>query len=589
MSITASEKKIYEIFSPRHFQFVVPAYQRPYAWGQEQALALVQDLIDAFDSCADEEYFLGSIVVVRNNASTAEVEVVDGQQRLTSLSLLMAAIRDLLPAGQGSDITRLLVDDFRNNRVLGLRLRTSGKYSDEHFFDHYIRSEVGFCELKGIKAVLSSSQQCLFKNALVIREELERRLTGRSKSVDNKTDLFLDFVLNKTCLVVIESDDFDSAYRIFSTMNNRGLPLGVSDLIKALILEQFKDEEDREYVNRIWEEEEADLTRISGSENAIEGRRYFELLFTHMHRITSKRRTSKNLFDDFKKDVLGLSGQKKAIGASEAKNFVENFLVGCSDAYELILKHRVPIPDAYDSRKVNQLFLPLLANIPNSDWQPVAISYLRNYSHQMGSAYRFFELLERTAAISLILGENINRRARRYAPILHALDSSLSDAIEALTISVLDDEKASVIANLNSRNLYRESFSFYAMLRLDSALAEDGISPSLSAPRASIEHVLPQTLDGDWINDWDMETHSKYVNQIGNLVLLSKRKNSRAQNFNFEAKKSAYFAAKGGAAGEVVTFPSVTRVLQIGDRWTPTIVSKNQDEFITLLSKTWSL
>jgi len=148
MSISASHKKIYEILSPRHYQFVIPAYQRPYAWGKDQAKALVQDLLDAFDESMEDEYFLGSIVVVKQSSSSAEAEVVDGQQRLTSISILMATIRSLLPEGEGSDITELLVSEFMRERKVGLRLRSTGRHSDEEFFDNYIRKEEGYHKLR---------------------------------------------------------------------------------------------------------------------------------------------------------------------------------------------------------------------------------------------------------------------------------------------------------------------------------------------------------------------------------------------------------------------------------------------------------
>lgn len=590
MSISAAHKKIYEILSPRHYQFVIPAYQRPYAWGKEQAKSLVQDLLDAFKESPEQEYFLGSIVVVKRSSSSVEAEVVDGQQRLTSISILIAALRDLMPIRDRPDITSLLVSDFVGNRSVGLRLRSTGRLSDEDFFDQYIRKEEGFRAIDSVCGVLPSSQQSIMRNALIMRNELKARLGSKEAADSCHLKLFLNFVLQKACLVVVESTDFESAYRIFSTMNNRGLALGTSDLIKALVLEQFQDEQEREMMNQIWEQEEADLTRLtsSGSEDETEARRYFELLFSHIHRIVSKRRSGKNLFDDFKKDVLGMSSQDRAIGPDRARSFVEGLLVDSSDAYELILKAAVPTPDPALNRKINGLYLPLLKNINNSDWQPVAISYLTRYQLSLNDACEFFALLERVAAVSLVLGENATKRAKRYAPILQALEIGQPEAIEALRNSIGDDEKRATLQAIDGP-IYGEAFGFYAMLRLDSGLAEGGISPSLSSPRASIEHVAPQTLKEEWRKDWTDDAHDRMVNRIGNLVLLSKRKNSRAQNFDFKTKKETYFAGKVGEVGEVATFPTVTRVLNAGENWTPEVVLKNQAEYLALLKVIWTL
>lgn len=596
MSISAAQKKVYEILSPRYYQFTIPSYQRPYAWGKDQAKALVEDLLDSFEEAPDQEYFLGSIVVVKRSSPSVVAEVVDGQQRLTSLSILVAAARDLLPKGDRSDLTSLMFTDFMGERSIGLKLRSTGMHSDDRFFDKFIRSGDGFPELSRMQAALPSSQQCMRVNALTMRTELQRRL-GNDLSVDqSRLKAFLGFVLQMSCLVVVESTDFESAYRIFSTMNNRGLPLGVSDLIKALILEQFKDDEERDAINQVWEQEEADLTRLasSGSEDSTESRRYFELLFSHIHRIRSKRRSTKNLFDDFKKDVLRMGTPDRSLTKIAAKEFVESVLVESSDAYELILKKAVETTDVDASRKINRLYLALLENIGNSDWQPAAISFLSRNRYHMSCAHDFFRLLERTAAISLILGENVNSRAKRYSPILTALEEGQHEALTALHQSVSQEDVQEALKRIDA-NLYGESHAFYVMLRLDSALAEGGISISLAAPRASIEHIAPQTLRQEWQADWNERDHEDLKNKLGNLVLLSRRKNSQAQNYDFKIKKEVYFAGRSlknaslDEAGKVTAFPSVTKVLNAGDRWTPDIVRKNQIEYVSLLKVVWDL
>lgn len=599
MSISAAHKKIYEILSPRHYQFVVPAYQRPYAWGDQQAKALVEDLLDAFEDAPEQEYFLGTIVVVKRSSASVEAEIVDGQQRLTSLSILMAAARDLMPIEDRSDLSSLMAIDFMGERSIGLKLRSTGLYSDDRFFDDHIRSAKGFAMLSEMQAVLPSSQQCMWKNALVMRNELEKRFGSNFTVGHCPLKSFLGFVMQRTCLVVVESTDFNSAYRIFSTMNNRGLPLGVPDLIKALVLEQFNDDVERDSINQIWEQEEADLTRLasSGSEDSSESRRYFELLFSHIHRIKSKRRSAKNLFDDFKKDVLQVDIKSGGLTPAVAKEFVEGVLVASSDAYELILKKNVATPDTDAERKINRLYLPLLDYIGNSDWQPAAISFLSKNRYKMGGARDFFRLLERVAAVSLVLGENVNKRAKRYAPILTALEDgkqSQSEVLSALDKSVSNEDAENVLRVIDA-GLYGESHAFYVMLRLDSALAEGGISNSLTAPRASIEHVAPQTLKQEWRAVWSEADHNDLMNKLGNLVLLSRRKNSQAQNYDFKTKKEVYFAggarkiSKNEELGNVAAYPTVTRVLDVGDHWTPEIVRKNQMEYVSLLKSEWDL
>jgi len=89
------------------------------------------------------------------------------------------------------------------------------------------------------------------------------------------------------------------------------------------------------------------------------------------------------------------------------------------------------------------------------------------------------------------------------------------------------------------------------------------------------------------------------MNKLGNLVLLSRRKNSQAQNYDFKTKKEVYFSggsrknskknSKKEQVGSVAAFPTVTRVLNVGDCWTPEIVRKNQREYVSLLVNAWNL
>ena len=91
-SLSAHEWPLNKVFSS-DFEFTIPAYQRPYRWGTEQALLLLDDLEDVLDREGENQYFLGSVVLVDRGAP--KFDVIDGQQRLTTLSIIFALLRDL--------------------------------------------------------------------------------------------------------------------------------------------------------------------------------------------------------------------------------------------------------------------------------------------------------------------------------------------------------------------------------------------------------------------------------------------------------------------------------------------------------------
>lgn len=584
MSIAASQKSIREILRPEDYQFVVPAYQRPYAWEKNQAQQLVDDLLDAYSGNPDNDYFLGSVVIVKQEGSP-KAEIVDGQQRLTSLSILISVIRHLVPEHLSqvrSDIGQILLRDFMGIKSEGLTIRKS----DQVFFNEMIVVDGGIRRLRDLQASLSSSQQCMKNNAEIFANRLESLIETSAEKARFPQE-FLNYILHQVRLVLISDDDFRSAYRIFSTMNNRGLPLGVSDLLKAILLEQISDSEIQHYTE-IWEREEGSLTELSPerSEEYDANRKFFELLFTHIHRINAKQRSSNNLFTDFQKDVLKTS--HNPLNETGAKAFINQQLVPCSKAYATILDNSFNARSHSISETINDVMLPLLKRIPNSDWQPPAIMFLSRHRDNEIKAKEFIVKLERVAACSLLLRENVNARARRYKPILEALERGPDEALAAASNSITSHDIESVLTAIN-RDLYGETYAQYVMIRLDCALAEGGLSPCLKSRIITIEHVLPQTLTDYWGEDWSEDQHDSWINRIGNLILLSKRKNSQAQNYDFATKKATYFSGRSEGAGNVTTFPTATNVLGVDGRWTPSVVELRQSEYCQKLSEVWQL
>src|SRR6266850_2511985 len=160
-TLSAHELPIGRLFS-EDYVFRIPGYQRPYAWTPEQARELFDDLITFMQSntCDVAEmppYFLGSIVLIKTE-SAPEADVVDGQQRLTTLTLLLAAIRARVAKESGEYITPLLYE--RGNPIRGTRerFRLGLRDRDVEFFQQYVQREGAFDDLLALKSELPDSQ-----------------------------------------------------------------------------------------------------------------------------------------------------------------------------------------------------------------------------------------------------------------------------------------------------------------------------------------------------------------------------------------------------------------------------------------------
>lgn len=564
MSIDAIQENLANIFNLSSYQFEIPTYQRPYAWKEEQASDLINDIISAFPYGEDNplEYFLGSIVLIKTKAHEPHAEVVDGQQRLTSLTLLFSVLRHLLPLemeDQKKYITRLLQDQHptKKKNLVGLKLREQ----DEQFFGTRIR------DLEGMDILLSQtagfetdSQKLLQSNAKIFIKVINEQCPANIDLSDWILHLF-NSIQDYCFLVVVSTQDFDTAYRIFSTLNTRGLDLEPCDILKAEILGAISDSQERERYRKIWDGEESDL-----------GREGFNMLFTHIHRIKLRERQRQNLISEYRERI-------KPTEAPE--QFIDEDLKPYSDKFEIIKRCLFNADDKNLEKKINQLFA-WLSRIDNSDWIPPALHFLVKYPNKAEDIYHFFKALERLAVSLMILRRNINERAQTYKRVLEGIDQGVKAAIKSATQAISDTDRQDIIKILDGELYLSSQIRKYVLLRLDSELADGNFSPSFEAKQITIEHVLPQNPKKEWLAQWSPEDQKEWVHRLGNLVLLSKKKNSEAQNYPFKEKKDTYFKS------DTVTFPLTSRVVHTAE-WTVDIVKANHEEYLGKLQQLWDL
>jgi hypothetical protein len=563
MSIQASEQRLTQIFNLTNYQFEIPSYQRPYAWTKDQIIELIDDILDAFPDPDEDhpDYFLGSIILIQK-LKKPQVEVVDGQQRLTTLTLLFSVFRDFLSPDNDAYnyINNFIEATGIGKKLYGLKVRPE----DDSFFCKYIRTPGGIQELIEKDAGFSTDSQILFRdNARILKEELIAR-RPENISMELWIVYLLENILEKCYLVTVTTSNFDTAYRIFSTINTRGLDLQLNDILKAEIIGKIEGSENKEKYTQIWDGEESDL-----------GRKDFETLFAHIHRIKTRKRPQESLLTEYRQKI------KPQDNPTE---FIDTVLKPCSDRFEIIVHQRFHCSSDRDKQEINRLF-GWLNRIDNSDWLPPAIYFLVKHDDRTEQIKAFFTQLERLAAGLMILRADLNQRAKKYAQILDSIDRSAENAIITAKELLSPEEQKTIIEIIDGDVYLQNRTHLYILTRLDSALADDGLSPSFNSKMLTIEHVLPQNPkpDSDWCKNWEDQKREKWVHRLGNLVLLSKKKNSQAQNFDFEHKKNKYFKSDS-----VTTFPLTVNVMN-NTNWTEDIVCNNQKTYVDKLVNIWNL
>ncbi|GAB4532038.1 MAG: DUF262 domain-containing protein [Pleurocapsa sp.] len=553
---------IRKVFSD-DFVFNIPNYQRPYAWTTEQTEQLLIDLIDALEDETIEidkvaPYFLGNIVLIKptNNSKS---EVVDGQQRLTTLTILFAVLRELL---KDNDLTKYICQPEDKFEGTPERPRLKLRERDRDFFEKYIQAQDGIEKLLKIHShSLSDSQRNILENTQLLLKKIDKELPTESQKIR-----FTQFLLQRCYLVIVHTPDFDSAYKIFSVLNDRGLDLSITDILKADIIGKLTEAEAEKKYTRKWE----DLEEILGRQDFTE-------LFSHIRMIYAQKKLESSVLKSFRTHVLAQEENK------DPCYLINEVIEPYAKALENI--KNFTFASTKNASQINLLF-GWLQKTGNSDWIPPAILYLTKYPHEPEQLLKFFTYLEKLAAGLMILKVNIVNRIKRYGDIITAIknNSNLYNVDSPLQLSTEEQQTISDRLDGDIYNNYKaRNARLYILLRLDDAISD--IKPNYdSYGKITIEHILPQNpqKDSQWLSWFSTEEQEKYLHRLSNLVLLSRSKNSAASNYDFQLKKEKYFNTP------VATFGLTVQVLKEPE-WTPEIVKIRQKYLLEELKRIWQL
>ncbi|WP_439377801.1 DUF262 domain-containing protein [Amycolatopsis lexingtonensis] len=554
--IQAAEHPVGEIFDDA-YQFTIPRYQRPYAWTTEQAGEMFDDLLaasQAKDSLSESDpYFLGSIVLVKAEKQPL-ADVVDGQQRLTTLTLLLGVLRDYVSPGFAVSLEKRIFQ--KGDPIKGtadqprLRLRDQ----DQGFFEKYIQERSGNDLLSALQDVKPDSRLRLVENALLLKDRL-------SALEISECERLVSFIDGYTYLVVVATVDFESAYRIFSVLNERGLDLTHTDILKSEIIGNIPEADQDAYTTK-WSHEEDDL-----------GRSDFGDLFSHIRMVYAKTKARESTLKEFRASVLHR--------VPDGKKFIDDVLVPFSDAFEVVT--RASYTGGPGAEEINRL-LGWLKQLDNTDWVPPAISYFSRPTADSAALLRFLVDLERLAAGMLVRRVDITRRVERYGRVLDWMEKGLDLYSAESPLQLSAEEQAETLAKLGAEIYTVTRIRLYVLLRLDSALSDGGAGYD-GYPLISVEHVLPQSpaAGSGWTGTFTAQERAYWVHRLANLVLLSRRKNSAASNLEFEAKKTKYFEKTSWPP-----FVLTSQVLATGG-WTPAVLEERQETLLKVLGDLWRL
>ncbi len=577
-----SEKLLVKDVFQRFYR--IPEYQRPYVWGSDQVTELLDDVYASSQSNRQEnqsQYFIGSLVLhkkekLENGIKFIEYDLLDGQQRLTTLLLLTAVVRDLTPASHEAriksckeSIYRMAVPD--DNIPERLRIVFDIRKEVSEFVESYIKTDGGTNKIEDlIKLAGENGNKNNNENEIdiSIRNMAKAIMTIRDYfSSNDRLDAVFPYLRSNVVMIYVAADELDDAFRLFTIMNNRGVKLRSSDILKADNLALVRDENKRKEYAKEWEEIENYFSDD------------FDNFLSQIRTVLVKTKANLTLLKEFEENIYN---PKSFDRSTKIFTPLRPLINKGEETFKFIKKYYDNYIELFDkdnysynnSFKYKNLLTVMEKGLEADYWVAPILKYYDKFKEE--KIIEFLELLDNKFSADWINGLSPTVRIENINSIIKKIDLS-SNTTDVLNSNELTFNSNDFIRIL-SGDIYSKRFARYVLLKLDYLYLSE--TSKLSLPDIiSIEHILPQnpSADSQWIDDFTNDERAKLTNKLGNLVLISKKKNSSQGNKDYSKKKDNYFKNR------VEVFSNSVRVLSNNNEWKPDNLIKHHIEVMKKL------
>lgn len=515
---------IRELFGNADALYKIPQYQRPYKWEDEQVDKLWEDIYDAFEN-KEDNYFLGSIITAkpRDNEKSAYVDVVDGQQRLTTLMILFCVVRDLYPklnAGKTEenpfavDIDTISSSISLFGKSKRLKLFTHRQHQSD--FESIILNGVTTELKKPYKYLVRTDEEPKYKfinTAVLFKIKMEE--LGKEQAEE-----LINYIFNQVKIIRIDCKNREFAIKLFQVLNDRGMDLTAADLIKSYLLERlytkYKEDPDTSKIKEEqfiadWREMEQTIKTCDINLN--------ELFIIYEYYILGQN-PKKSLYDELQ-DAFSDSDPNEVI--ADIKRFANAY-------YTSIYEARNKVLYSFWYIRWNMYWKSILLTALHTGY-----SSFDQLTKELRRFYYLYWIAGKT--LSQIKQTSFNlikwvKEKRSIAEINKELNEKLAkDNIHTLAVY-----------NLTSEQIANEAWCKPLLLMLEYNATDDSKLSFIDLDQdLHLEHILPVKYErfAEW-KHISKDISAKWLNSAGNLTLLSGAKNIEASNNPFNIKMDVY-------------------------------------------------
>jgi hypothetical protein len=565
----------------RQGRLEVPPNQRSYAWREPHVRNLLQDLNEAVTAASIDEYFLGTIVLIQRSGEPPSI--VDGQQRLATTTILLSRIRDHLLSISRKAVADFIEETFLSNidlkteqRVPRLKLNLE----DNEFFTNQI---LPIQTTTARKTKLTKSEAFLGRPSnrrLSRTSDMARTFISditKNLSPDAQAELLIRWVefveTNVNVLVVTVPDDV-SAFRMFETLNDRGLKASQADILKNYFLSRISQSRLTEaqmmwntisntvYALELDKESDDDSDNDRASDRLVT---YIRHLWITTHGPTKERELAAQIRLDVNNEVRTFQY------LSDGSEGVQDYAALWSPNHPKWARYKPTAKQHIETMaeylKVRQI-------------RPLMFAVARHFD--IVEADKAFKLFVSWSVRFLIFGGRggmldmqYSLRAREVGIGQISTARELREAMKAYVPTDREFETAFASARVSRGYLAR--YYLRALENTAKQLSQPEYVANDSVADISLEHIMPLKAGEEWDVDDDLaEATQKF---LGNMVLLKVSQNRDLGNMSFDEKKSVYNRSGYDLTREVAQY----------ERWTPDEIKERQARLAELAVKTWSL
>lgn len=532
--------------------YTIPSYQRNYVWESDQVEDFLHDMEENYEEHGDDEYFLGSFIK-QNKVSNNDL--LDGQQRITTLFLFFAFMRDYerTPDNLRGSLQNMIYQEENPLKKIASRVRLS--YQIRGTVKEFIKDKIipvgsvndNWDEIvkkaEDYRANISERHIC---NSLVCMKRYfdERQYIDLTK--------YIQFVINNVVMIFISADTLEDAFRLFSIMNDRGLKLSNADILKSSNLEHLADKNDVDDFAKKWEDMQADL----GND--------IDRFLLYVRNMILKSRVKTNLLDEYENNIFKTSLLKRG----------DDFFKYVFKTYEIYDKI-INLTDNDDIAFGNFIRV-LLGSMQNTEWIPSVLLYYQKFQDKGLLAYTKRVVCKNIA--DSICGESPSSRIDALNKIMVEVDNATSPTA-LLTADCFKFDSVKFLTNIQM-DVYGHFYTKPLLMLLEYEEQDNSLVNSFN--QISIEHILPQTPapTSKWVADFTDAQRTEMTHKVGNLCLIGRRKNTSLGNLDYLDKRKRYFEKN---------INSFARTLQIYNtyptQWTPAELTANQATTVQKIRK----